>query len=76
MQLIWYSKITYNQSSKHTGGVEGVVAPCSLKFSDVSEVLAASIIRAMPLKRQQTLPYYTAQKPRKTAIFILAAVRT
>jgi hypothetical protein len=36
------------------------------KFTNVSEVLAASIIR----------PDYTALQPRKTAIFVLTTVRT
>jgi hypothetical protein len=45
------------------------VAPCSLvKFADVSEVLAASIIRVMIRLHNAT--------SQKTLIFILAAVRT
>jgi hypothetical protein len=39
------------------------------KFADVSEVLSASVIRAMSLSD------YTAQHPRRV-IFVFAAVRT
>jgi hypothetical protein len=46
-----------------------VVCSKFTEFIDVSDVLAASIIRAI-------LPDYTAQQPRRQpAIFILAAVK-
>jgi hypothetical protein len=48
------------------------------KFTDVSEVLAASIIRVMqaPLKHQYTSTKLHDAITQKTAIFMPAAVRT
>jgi hypothetical protein len=56
------SRISGSYGSEYEGGSFWVVAPCSLvEFTDVSEVLDVSIIRAIALMMED----YTALQPRR-----------